>query len=113
MEMQIIFTPGMTIEAVERQMIVKTFTFFKSNKTKTAEVLGISIRTLDNKLEKYLKEKQKEEEVLADERNERQRQLERARGVRSPDNIFGHTIPEGPDSSTDSRLQSAVKPAKK
>lgn len=48
-----IHTAGRTIEAVERDMILDTLQQNLGNRTKTASVLGISIRTLRNKLHEY------------------------------------------------------------
>lgn len=45
--------PGMSLEDVERDAILKAFEFFRGNKTQTANSLGIAIRTLDSKLDKY------------------------------------------------------------
>lgn len=46
-------TVGVTIAEMEKQLIYKTLDFCKGNKTRVAEVLGISIRTLRNKLNEY------------------------------------------------------------
>jgi len=46
-------TGGRTIEAVEKDMILDTLCQLKGNRTQTAVVLGISIRTLRNKLHEY------------------------------------------------------------
>lgn len=48
------YTPTtMTLEEVEKQHILATLTAHNLNRTKTAKVLGISIRTLRNKLHEY------------------------------------------------------------
>lgn len=47
------FSPGMTVGEVERLLILKTLEFTSQNRTKAAEMLGISIRTLRNKLNEY------------------------------------------------------------
>lgn len=44
---------GMTLGEIEKLVILKTLEHTEQNKTKTAEVLGISIRTLRNKLNEY------------------------------------------------------------
>ncbi|MCH6581180.1 MAG: sigma-54-dependent Fis family transcriptional regulator, partial [Nitrospinae bacterium] len=46
-----------TLHEMERELIFKTLEETGNNKTKAAEVLGISIRTLRNKLNEY-KEKE-------------------------------------------------------
>jgi DNA-binding NtrC family response regulator len=42
--------PGMTVEGAERQLIVLTLEHTRDNKTRAAEILGISLKTLHNKL---------------------------------------------------------------
>jgi len=44
---------GTTIEEAERQLILRTLEFHQNNKTRAAETLGISLKTLHNKLVKY------------------------------------------------------------
>ncbi len=45
--------PGMTVNEAERLLIMKTLEFTRQNRTRAAEMLGISIRTLRNKLNEY------------------------------------------------------------
>ncbi len=47
------FSPGMTVGEAERLLIMKTLEFTSQNRTRAAEMLGISIRTLRNKLNEY------------------------------------------------------------
>lgn len=58
----IMWSPGVTLDAIERQVIEKCYQFFKQNKTATANALGIAIRTLENKLERYRLEDEKSKE---------------------------------------------------
>ncbi len=53
MNSMITWSPGVTLDDVEKQVIVMAYRFYRNNKTQTASALGISIRTLDSKLEKY------------------------------------------------------------
>jgi DNA-binding NtrC family response regulator len=48
---------GISIDEMEQQLIMRTLEREDGNKTKTAKVLGISVRTLRNKLNRYKKEK--------------------------------------------------------
>jgi DNA-binding NtrC family response regulator len=48
---------GITIDEMERRLIMNTLEKEGGNKTKTAKILGISVRTLRNKLNRYKKEK--------------------------------------------------------
>jgi hypothetical protein len=47
------WVPGITLEEMEKHCILAAYKFCRENKTQTAGMLGIAIRTLDNKLEKY------------------------------------------------------------
>ena len=44
---------GTTVDEAERQLIVKTLEATHNNKTRAAEILGISLKTLHNKLKEY------------------------------------------------------------
>jgi DNA-binding NtrC family response regulator len=45
-------TPGTTVEEAERRLILMTLEHTRDNKTRAAEILGISLKTLHNKLNK-------------------------------------------------------------
>jgi transcriptional regulator with PAS, ATPase and Fis domain len=45
-------TPGTTVEEAERRLILMTLEHTRHNKTRAAEILGISLKTLHNKLNK-------------------------------------------------------------
>ena len=45
--------PGMTVAEAERRLIFETLAFTQNNKTRAAEILGISLKTLHNKLREY------------------------------------------------------------
>jgi transcriptional regulator with PAS, ATPase and Fis domain len=44
---------GTTVDEAERRLILKTLESTNNNKTKAAEILGISLKTLHNKLKEY------------------------------------------------------------
>jgi two-component system, NtrC family, response regulator HydG len=44
---------GMSLDDVERELIVRTIEYTGGNKSRAAEVLGISLKTLYNRLERY------------------------------------------------------------
>ncbi len=44
---------GTTLDEVEKQLILRTLAAQDNNKTRTAQVLGISLKTLHNKLKAY------------------------------------------------------------
>lgn len=45
--------PGMTLADVEKATILHAFRHFRGNKTQTAQALGITVKTIYNKLESY------------------------------------------------------------
>jgi DNA-binding NtrC family response regulator len=47
---QVALAPGITVEEAERRLIVMTLEHTRDNKTRAAEILGISLKTLHNKL---------------------------------------------------------------
>lgn len=85
------WTPGMSLESVERQVILAAFRHYRGNKTATAQSLGIAIRTLDNKLAQYEGDDKKEK--LAHELNAQRGQdfLARQRGFTT--SVDGAVIP--------------------
>src|SRR5207244_12134219 len=44
---------GMSLDEVERDVIIRTVEFTGGNKSRAAEILGISLKTLYNRLERY------------------------------------------------------------
>jgi DNA-binding NtrC family response regulator len=50
------FKPGMTVKDMEKRLIFGTLSQVNQNRTKAADILGISIRTLRNKLNQYKEE---------------------------------------------------------
>ncbi|MBN1980996.1 MAG: sigma-54-dependent Fis family transcriptional regulator [Chitinivibrionales bacterium] len=50
---QELFSPGLTVSESERRLILKTLEHCGQNRTRAAEMLDISIRTLRNKLHEY------------------------------------------------------------
>ena len=50
------FKPGMTLKDVEKNVILETLRQQRFNRTRTARVLAIGIRTLQRKLKQYREE---------------------------------------------------------
>ena len=48
-----VWTPGMTVDEVERLLILATLERTVNNKTRAAKLLGVSLKTLHNKLRRY------------------------------------------------------------
>jgi DNA-binding NtrC family response regulator len=57
--------PGMTVREMEKQLITQTLEEVNDNRTHAAELLGISIRTLRNKLKEYKQELEEYEAQVA------------------------------------------------
>ena len=49
-------TPGTTVDEAERRLILLTLDHTRNNKTRAAEILGISLKTLHNKLNRMKEE---------------------------------------------------------
>lgn len=47
------FQPGLTVAELEKRLILKTLDYTNQNRTQAAHLLGISIRTLRNKIREY------------------------------------------------------------
>lgn len=75
------WSPGVTLDMIEKQVILKAYSHFRQNKTATSIALGISIRTLDNKFEKYEQEEKEEREKDDARKRKREADLVRARGT--------------------------------
>lgn len=119
------WSPGVSLENIEKQVILAAYRHYRGNKTMTANALGIAIRTLDNKLEKY----EADDKTVMEKENarklERQEQLKRHRGnvptndffaypkdVAAQDHADGFDSPVGPDFKPIQRSRNAwdVKP---
>lgn len=64
-----------------RQAIESAMVFYKGNKTAAAQSLGIAIRTLDTRLDKYRKEKEQHEKRIADAQQKRSDFQQRQRAM--------------------------------
>ena len=54
---------GSSLDDIERTLIYRTIEFAGGNKTRAAEILGVSIKTLYNRLERY-EVKEKEDDAV-------------------------------------------------
>lgn len=76
----IFWTPGMSLDYLEKHVILQAYRFYQ-HKTTTANSLGISVRTLDERLKRYAQE---DEEDKKRKEDFKQRQLDfqrRERGM--------------------------------
>ena len=56
--------PGTTVEEAERRLILMTLEHTRDNKTRAAEILGISLKTLHNKLNRAARRSRKKQEEV-------------------------------------------------
>ena len=56
-------SPGTTVDEAERRLILLTLEHTRNNKTRAAEILGISLKTLHNKLNRMKQETRSAEEL--------------------------------------------------
>lgn len=89
MDYSVSWNPGMKLEVLEQIAIERAYVFFRKNKTATANSLGISIRTLDNKLEKYSELASLENIQNEERKQDRENQLARARSGYTPQAVEG------------------------
>jgi two-component system NtrC family response regulator/two-component system response regulator HydG len=61
--------PGLSMLEVERRHILETLSSTNNNKTKAAAILGITVRTLQNKLKRYAGSHQPQEGELGSDSN--------------------------------------------
>lgn len=61
---QIVISVGTRLKEVEKAVILETLKQQRYNRTRTAMVLGIGIRTLQRKLKQYASEEQKSSQQL-------------------------------------------------
>ena len=73
--------PGMKLDELEKLAILAAFRFYRANKSQTAISLGITVRTLENKLGQYEQESREHEQKLNDERERNREILNRMRGI--------------------------------
>jgi hypothetical protein len=48
--------PGITLEEMEREVIITALRFYQWNRTRTADALAVSVRTIQNKIALYLEQ---------------------------------------------------------
>ena len=63
---EIVLQVGTTVKAAEKELIRHTLDFTGNNKTKAAKILGISLKTLHNKLNEYKLRKQKGKAAISE-----------------------------------------------
>lgn len=77
------WTPGLTLDEVEKITIRQAYKFYRDNKTTTASALGIAIKTLASKLEKYESDDANQRRIIEGQRENNRNELARARGTQN------------------------------
>lgn len=98
--------PGMTLDKMERFIILEAYRHYHGNKTQTAAVLGIAVRTLDAKLEKYESDQCSEQRDREEEKRRDDQLLRRARGL--PPALFEATSGNGMESTAGNSAEQPV-----
>lgn len=80
----IIWTPGVSLEENEREIILAAMKHHNGNKSAVARSLNITVKTVDNKLEKYAKDDAEIAEAAIRERHKSDEFLQRQRGSYNP-----------------------------
>jgi hypothetical protein len=78
---QLNWTPGVTLDQLERHAIEQAFRFYQGNKSATARALDIAVRTLEAKLEKYAADDKRTNQLADQQRVAREDLLRRQRGL--------------------------------
>lgn len=116
MDGYIMWSPGVTLDTLEKQAILKAFEFYKKNKIATCNSLGIALRTLDNKLDRYEHEEKIEQERKANEAARNAEFLVRQRGNPPRNDGLPYT-PYSPDRQHDTfpgiRMESVANSSQK
>lgn len=73
--------PGDTIASLEKMAILDAMKFYEGRKTDVSEALGISLKTLYNKLDEYAKEDILREEKEAEDKLKRENWIREQRGL--------------------------------
>lgn len=108
MDATVYWSPGMSLEVLEQLVIQKAYKHYQGNKTATANSLGIAIRTLDAKLDKYEMNEIDKEAQHAQRRNDREYQLARARGINPSFSVDGAFVQNGSQASEGLRPQPII-----
>jgi hypothetical protein len=82
------WVPGKSLEQLEKEVILKAYNFCNKNKLRTAESLGISPRTLDNKFERYSEQEKIELELFQRRTKRNEIQQYKQRGMPVPSHLL-------------------------
>lgn len=83
----VFWSPGLSLDELEKQVILAAYKFHHNNKTATAASLKIAIRTLDNKLERYAEQEKAARDAKELEQMKRADFDRRQRGNPTPNHL--------------------------
>lgn len=75
------WVPGITLDSIERSTIMAALKFYRGNVAQTAIALGVTEKTIRNKVEKYEADEKLRADANAFQRIEQGRILDRMRGI--------------------------------
>lgn len=81
MNLDVNWAPGITLESMEKACILQALKFYRGNVNQTAISLGVSDKTIRNKLDKYEQDGKLQRERYEADKLERARILDRMRGI--------------------------------
>lgn len=81
----IIWSPGMSLEDIEEQIIEKAYNHYSKNLEKTASSLKISLEKLQEKIKNFSKKQEEMDYTLEIEKKKYEIYLKRARGEKLSD----------------------------
>lgn len=110
------WSPGMTLETIEKHAIEQAYKFYQGNKVQTARALDVAVRTLEAKLEKYKNDDARESANL-DEHRKREAAFQRRQrglpplddGIDTGDARFASENPSSSESADSSEASSGVR----
>lgn len=94
-----VWSPGLTLEYLERNAIEQALKFYQGNKTLTSRALGCAINTINSKLEKYALE-DRDAKHRFDEDDRKRAEFDRRQR--------GFTLPPGTGFSRDPNVTAAA-----
>lgn len=92
-DMTIAWNPSMSLAAVEKQVIQKCLEYYRGNKSQVARILGVTVKTIDRRIEQYAKEAEEQIERDVVEEKKRLERLRLARGYIPPGSSSGQYRP--------------------
>ncbi len=82
MHHQIVWSPGVTLADIEKQVILKALQFYRNDKLTVSNALGLTPRALEKKVEQYENEAVVAQKAAEERQRLHDEYLMRARGIK-------------------------------